>query len=111
MEKNVESIFKNNDCYQISEIVAYSGGTPDPSETPGYLGTTTDGRELILKYNIEDIIFNRVPILDINFFTNTAAGLQIEEGSPLQIIRITIATWYVSFRNLRNIIICCISNV
>ena len=51
-------------------------------------------------YTIEDIIFNRVPLLDINFFSDTAGGQQVREGSPIDIIRTSVATWYVAFRNL-----------
>lgn len=52
------------------------------------------------RYTVEDIIFNRIPILDINFFSDTAAGQNISEDSVVYIIRSTVATWYVSFRNL-----------
>ena len=53
-----------------------------------------------LDYNIEKIIFNGVPILDINFFSNTAGGQAVAENSAIGLIRNTVATWYVSFRNL-----------
>lgn len=53
-----------------------------------------------IDYNIEKIIFNEVPILDINFFSGTAAGQDVEANSPVGLIRKTVATWYVSFRNL-----------
>lgn len=52
------------------------------------------------RYTIEDIIFNRIPILDINFFSDTAAGEKISEDSVVFVIRQTVAAWYVSFRNL-----------
>lgn len=51
-------------------------------------------------YNIEKIIFNEVPILDINFFNGTAAGQNVDANSAVGQIRNTVATWYVSFRNL-----------
>lgn len=51
-------------------------------------------------YNIEDVIFNRIPILDINFFSNKAAGQPVKEGSVVYILRNIVSTWYVSFRNL-----------
>lgn len=51
-------------------------------------------------YTIEDIIFNKVPILDANFFSNKAGGQDVNEGSVVYKLRQTIATWYVSFRNL-----------
>ena len=52
------------------------------------------------RYTVEDIIFNKIPILDINFFSDTAAGQNVSEESVVYIIRSTVATWYVSFRNL-----------
>ena len=52
------------------------------------------------RYTVEDIIFNRIPILDINFFSDTAAGQNVSEDSVVFIIRKTVATWYISFRNL-----------
>lgn len=51
-------------------------------------------------YTIEDVIFNKIPIFDVNVFSNTAGGENIEKGSAIQIIRNSIATWYVAFRNL-----------
>lgn len=51
-------------------------------------------------YTIEDIVFNRVPILDVNFFSDKAGGESISEGSIIYKIRNVVATWYVSFRNL-----------
>lgn len=52
------------------------------------------------RYTVEDIIFNRIPILDINFFSDTAAGQTISKDSVVYILRNIVATWYVSFRNL-----------
>lgn len=51
-------------------------------------------------FNIEDIIFNKIPILDINFFSNKAAGQDVQEGSVVNTLRNVVSTWYVSFRNL-----------
>ncbi len=56
--------------------------------------------ENIERFTVEDIIFNRVPILDINFFSDTAGGEKVNEGSAVDIIRKSVATWYVAFRNL-----------
>ena len=67
------------------------------SNIPVHAAETDDGVE---HYTIEDIIFNRVPLLDINFFSDTAGGQQVRDGSPIDIIRISVATWYVAFRNL-----------
>ena len=67
------------------------------SDTEGGLLTNT---EEIPTVTIEDIIFNRVPILDVNFFSDTAGGETVNSGSPVDIIRNSVATWYVAFRNL-----------
>ena len=67
------------------------------SNIPVHAAETDDGVE---HYTIEDIIFNRVPLLDINFFSDTAGGQQVRDGSPIDIIRTSVATWYVAFRNL-----------
>ena len=52
------------------------------------------------RYTIEDIIFNHIPILDVNVFANKPGGKDISTKSIVEIIRTTVATWYVSFRNL-----------
>ena len=62
--------------------------------------TNLSAEEDSKRYTIEDIIFNRIPILDINFFSDTAAGEKISEDSVVFVIRQTVAAWYVSFRNL-----------
>lgn len=51
-------------------------------------------------YTIEDIIFNKIPILDVNVFSKTAGGQEIIEDSPVYKVRQAVSTWYVSFRNL-----------
>ena len=56
-----------------------------------------DGTEI---YTIEDIVFNRVPALDVNIFSSTAGGKTVEDGSVIKFIRDMVARWYVSFRNL-----------
>ena len=52
------------------------------------------------KYTIEDIVYNRVPIFDINVFSDTAGRQDIEENSVVSTIRTVVATWYVSIRNV-----------
>ena len=49
---------------------------------------------------IEDIIYNKIPILDVNIFTDTPGGKTVEKDSIVFIVRQIISTWYVSFRNL-----------
>lgn len=51
-------------------------------------------------YTIEDLVFNKIPILDPNVFSNEPGGVQIENSSAMYKIRQAIATWYTSFRNL-----------
>ena len=51
-------------------------------------------------YNIEDIIFNRVPIFDVNVFSETAGGEPIVDDSLVQTIRNIVAGWYVAFMDL-----------
>ncbi len=50
-------------------------------------------------YTIEDIVYNRIPIFDINVFSDTAGGKDIREDSAVGVIRTVVATWYVSIRN------------
>lgn len=51
-------------------------------------------------YTIEDIVYNRIPIFDINVFSNKAGGQDIEDDSVVNTIRTIVATWYVSIRNV-----------
>ena len=51
------------------------------------------------KYTIEDVVYNRVPIFDINVFSDKAGGQDIEENSVVSTIRTIVATWYVAIRN------------
>lgn len=50
--------------------------------------------------NIEDIIFNKIQLLDINIFSNTPGGTAVVEGSVVDIIRDVIVTWYTVFRKI-----------
>ena len=51
-------------------------------------------------YTIESIIYNKVPIFDVNFFSDKAAGKEVKSDSTVGIIRHLMAIWYVSFRNV-----------
>lgn len=51
------------------------------------------------RYTIEDIVFNRIPIFDVNVFSDTAGGEPVVEGSITYVIRTIVATWYISVRN------------
>ena len=50
---------------------------------------------------VEDIIFNRVPIFDINVFDfGHAGGKAIDETSIVYLLKENVAQWYVAIRNL-----------
>lgn len=53
------------------------------------------------RVTIEDIVYNKIPILDINIFNlETAAGEQIEQGSIIYTLRGNLATWYYTIRTI-----------
>lgn len=56
-------------------------------------------------YTIEDIVYNRVPIFDINVFSDTSAGVKIPDNSIEGILKKIVAIWYVSLRNVAFIIL------
>ncbi len=48
---------------------------------------------------VENMVYNKVPFLDINFFNyQEASGVEIEEGTIIYIIRENIAIWYYILR-------------
>ena len=47
------------------------------------------------KLTIDKIIFNKVPLLDVNVFSDTAGGYKLKDDSSLQIIRDSVASWYI----------------
>ena len=53
---------------------------------------------------IDKIILGEVPLLDVNFFSDTAGGLQLKEDGSLAILRENIAGWYYIIRNISIII-------
>ena len=61
---------------------------------------TESNEEEDKKYTIEDIVYNRVPLFDINVFSDTAGGKDIEDNSVVSTVRTVVATWYVSIRNV-----------
>lgn len=68
-----------------------------------YKPTATDKWERI---NIEDIIYNHIPILDVNFFSfDEAAGEELQEGSIIYTIRENVAKWYIIIRRVSIIIL------
>ncbi len=52
------------------------------------------------KLTIDKIIFNKVPLLDVNVFSDTAGGYKLKDDSSLQIIRDSVASWYYIIRNI-----------
>lgn len=56
-------------------------------------------------YSIQDIIFNKVPLFDVNVFTDTPGGKPMNEDSIEYVIRRTVAIWYVGLRNITFVII------
>ena len=51
------------------------------------------------KLTIDKIILGEVPILDVNFFSDTAGGATLKDDSALSIMRQNIASWYYVLRN------------
>ena len=56
-------------------------------------------------YSIQDIIFNKVPLFDVNVFTDTPGGKIMKEDSIEYTIRRVVAIWYVGLRNITFVII------
>lgn len=70
--------------------------TPDATET--VTGSYTNKNDRI---TVEKIIYNKVPILDVNIFnTEEAGGQKLVEGGTLYTIKNSIAKWYYVFRNV-----------
>ena len=53
-----------------------------------------------IHYTIEDLIYDRIPALDVNLLSNTAGGEAVEKGSAIDVIKSTVAGWYISIRNI-----------
>lgn len=67
------------------------------------LNNVTESTEI---YTIEDLVFNHIAALDPNVFSKDAAGQEVAKGSAIDIIRNTIAIWFVSIRNVAVIALC-----
>lgn len=52
----------------------------------------------------EDILFNRVPLIDVNVFSPTKTVTGEDVASVIAHIRVNIAGWYIAFRNLAIVI-------
>lgn len=95
---NIYAIGQGQDDDVDPDIYQESGAPEDPSVEPVEGGT-------MKIYTIEDLFFNRIPLLDANMFTDTAGGKEVEEGSAIQIIRNVVKIWYISFRNMAIVVI------
>ena len=56
-------------------------------------------------YSVESIVYNKVPLFDINVFSDTSAGVKIPDNSIEGILKRIVAIWYVSLRNVALIIL------
>ena len=56
-------------------------------------------------YTIESIVFNEVPLFDVNVFSDKAGGKDLKDDSPVAIIRKLVAIWYVSLRNVTYVVL------
>ena len=56
-------------------------------------------------YSVESIVYNKVPLFDINVFSDTSAGVKIPDNSIEGILKRIVAIWYVSLRNVAFIIL------
>lgn len=58
------------------------------------------------RVTVEDLIYNNIPILDVNLFSfEQAAGQEINKDSIVYTIRLSIATWYNVIRRISIIIL------
>lgn len=84
----------------------------DPNNPDEYIGTgmqqiSNIGDNIQLKTSskanatIENIVYNKVPILDINFFNfESAGGAVVDEDGIIYVIKENVAMWYYIFRIL-----------
>ena len=52
------------------------------------------------RIGIDDIVYNRVPLFDVNVFTDKPGGQEIDQNSPLFYLRTITANWFVLGMNL-----------
>ena len=58
-----------------------------------------------IQYTIEDLVYNRIPALDVNIFSKQAGGKDIQDGSPIQKTRELVSAWYVTLRNISLLVV------
>ena len=91
-------------CFAMGIYSKVLSATVDQSNEPSKFGDYTTGRfssnEEEKMYTIEDVIFNKIPFLDPNVFSEKPGGQPMKEGSINEFLRNTLAGWYVSLRNI-----------
>lgn len=106
VEEPVEDENKNtntNETAQTNVVTSETAEEPqsildsDNLYTPSSTELQPEGDD---KLTIDKIIFNQIPLLDVNMFSDTAGGYKLKEDSSLQIIRDSVATWYYAIRNI-----------
>ena len=80
----------------VEEGEESSDKTQDKTEEKSDDKEDNSTEDEIKMYTIEEIIFNKIPVLNVNVF-NTS---DTKEDSIAMRIRTTVATWYVSIRNI-----------
>ena len=88
--------------YRITETKA---AQIDPNDVRTELRTTTENlevpRNIEDKLTIEKIIYNKVPLLDVNIFNfSDAAEMELTPENVIYIIKQNVANWYYTFRNI-----------
>lgn len=80
-----------------------TGNQYTPAATETVTGMFTDKND---RLTVEKIIYNQVPILDVNIFNlEEAGGQKLKEDGTLSIIKRNIAKWYYAFRTIAIIVL------
>lgn len=100
---NIVENWINDNINYISGITVTDVPDTDMSQ-PGY---TPDARDIRLskRINVEDIIYNKVPLLDVDIFDVGLSKYQneyitIDDQSILYLLKDNIAAWYYGIRNV-----------
>src|SRR5574344_1992456 len=60
----------------------------------------TGSKTKFKNYTIEDVIYNKIPMLDVNIFSTTLGGQAVVDNSIAGKIKNIVSVWYVTFRNI-----------
>ena len=91
----------NTNSSNANQATNSAAGTTTTQKPTVEVTSDIDASETKKKITVEDVLFNRVPVLDINFFDfENAGGQKLSEGSLIYKIRATIAGWYTVIRNV-----------